>query len=480
MLRRGGRWEPPGGEGVAGREGVVLRRLAAAALAVGLALGPAGSGTALAAAVPADDSYSVLEDGSLTVPTPGILDNDDWPAGQSPCLGTTDQGNLRGSAQVQADGAMTYQPAADYNGAPDDNSFTYALSEADSTAECPGSPVAVATVRIAVTAVNDAPTVTASGGCLAGSISVAEDSGPFDAACVTFDPGPANESGQTLAGWVVESEGTAVLSSGPIVTQAGRLQFTPSANQSGSFEVSIRARDSGGTANGGVDLSTAIQVQVNVTPVNDAPTATADSFIVLKDRTLNVGVPGVLLNDDDIDSSTISAVKVNNPSRGTLTLAADGSFSYTPQAGYEGPDAFSYKASDGSLSSPTRVVSLNVTAIPPVNTPTPIPTIAPPTPTLPPTTTLPPGETPAPTDAPEPTPTADPSATLGPSQSPSPSSSLAPGATPTPTEPAGEEGLSLPVLLVIVLLVILLGFGASVYVPRWLNAQARGKPMDPE
>ena len=205
---------------------------------------------------------------------------------------------------------------------------------------------------------------------------------------------------------------------------------------------------------------------------NDAPTAAADSFIVLKDRTLNVGVPGVLVNDDDIDNDTLSAVKVTNPAHGVLVLASDGSFSYTPANGYTGPDAFSYRASDGSLSSPTRVVSLTVTAVPPVPTPTP-----PPTPT------------PAPTPSPEPT-VAEPSPSAEPSQSAEPSTSasasLAPSASPTPD--AGSEpgavthrrrgGISLPVLLVIVLLVLLIGFGAALYLPKWLAAR-RADPFDP-
>jgi hypothetical protein len=42
---------------------------------------------------------------------------------------------------------------------------------------------------------------------------------------------------------------------------------------------------------------------------------------------------------------------------GTLTLNADGSFSYTPAADYNGPDSFTYKASGGGLDSNTATVS---------------------------------------------------------------------------------------------------------------------------
>lgn len=251
----------------------------------------------------------------------------------------------------------------------------------------------------------------------------------------------------------------------------GAFEYTPPADFNGvaSFEYGIHPvgddQCTGGSESQGV-------VTITVASQNDAPTAAADSFIVLKDRTLNVGVPGVLVNDDDIDNDTLSAVKVTNPAHGLLVLASDGSFSYTPANGYTGPDAFSYRASDGSLSSPTRVVSLTVTAVPPVPTPTP-----PPTPT------------PAPTPSPEPT-VAEPSPSVEPSQSAEPSTSasasLAPSASPTPApeaspEPSptgGDGGISLPVLLVIVLLVLLIGFGAALYLPKWLAAR-RADPFDP-
>ena len=47
---------------------------------------------------------------------------------------------------------------------------------------------------------------------------------------------------------------------------------------------------------------------------------------------------------------------------GTLALAANGGFTYTPTAGYSGPDSFTYKANDGTADSNTVTVSLTVTA----------------------------------------------------------------------------------------------------------------------
>ena len=115
-------------------------------------------------------------------------------------------------------------------------------------------------------------------------------------------------------------------------------------------------------------------VTITVTPVNDAPIAVTDSFTALRDRSLNVAAPGVLGNDSDVDGDELTAIKTSSPAHGVVTLAADGGFSYTPAPGYVGPDAFAYKASDGTAESLQRIVSINVVDLPPTPSPTPIPT----------------------------------------------------------------------------------------------------------
>ena len=101
-------------------------------------------------------------------------------------------------------------------------------------------------------------------------------------------------------------------------------------------------------------------VSITVNPVNDAPVAANDAYSTIEDTALAVAAPGVLGNDSDADGDPLSAVLVSGPAHGTLMLNANGSFSYTPAAGFSGLDAFSYRASDGSTFSQTRVVSLNV------------------------------------------------------------------------------------------------------------------------
>ncbi|MEJ2322300.1 MAG: cadherin-like domain-containing protein, partial [Gammaproteobacteria bacterium] len=71
--------------------------------------------------------------------------------------------------------------------------------------------------------------------------------------------------------------------------------------------------------------------------------------------------PGVLGNDSDPDGDAMTAVLVAGTSSGSLALNDDGSFSYTPDPGFTGEDAFSYQASDGSGLSNAVTVTLAVT-----------------------------------------------------------------------------------------------------------------------
>ncbi|MBC8066694.1 MAG: cadherin-like domain-containing protein [Deltaproteobacteria bacterium] len=91
------------------------------------------------------------------------------------------------------------------------------------------------------------------------------------------------------------------------------------------------------------------------------PTATNDDYIVTADSLLTVlASEGVLANDLDLDSIVTDVVVESSTSDGTLTLAADGSFTYLPDPGFVGVDTFSYFISDGNSSSPPAVATITV------------------------------------------------------------------------------------------------------------------------
>jgi VCBS repeat-containing protein len=99
-------------------------------------------------------------------------------------------------------------------------------------------------------------------------------------------------------------------------------------------------------------------------PVNNPPTAGADAYTTAQDTPLDVAAPGVLGNDSDPEGDTLTATVDTGPAHGTLALNADGSFTYTPAAGYSGQDSFTYKAGDGAGSSEPATVTITVTPAP--------------------------------------------------------------------------------------------------------------------
>jgi VCBS repeat-containing protein len=116
-------------------------------------------------------------------------------------------------------------------------------------------------------------------------------------------------------------------------------------------------------ANDGTENSAPATVSITVTPVDDAPVARPDAYATAEDQKLTVDARGVLGNDTDVDGRALSAIAVAKPAHGTLTLAANGGFTYTPAANWSGTDSFSYRANDGKLSSPTVKVTLTVSAV---------------------------------------------------------------------------------------------------------------------
>jgi VCBS repeat-containing protein len=100
------------------------------------------------------------------------------------------------------------------------------------------------------------------------------------------------------------------------------------------------------------------------------PTANADSYTTAEDTALTITAPGVLGNDTDPELDPLTAVLVAGPTSGTLALSGNGSFTYTPNANFNGTDSFTYQASDGTGFSNTATVTLTVTAVndPPVAT----------------------------------------------------------------------------------------------------------------
>jgi VCBS repeat-containing protein len=154
---------------------------------------------------------------------------------------------------------------------------------------------------------------------------------------------------------------SAVLATGPVhgtltLIADGRFTFAPVANYHGPDSFTYRASD-------GTVQSEIATVSITVAAVNDSPLANADLYSVAEDMPFSFPGRGVLFNDVDPDGDELLAKLETGPAHGVLILEDDGNFLYTPAADFNGPDSFTYRASDGEATSGIAAVSLNVNAV---------------------------------------------------------------------------------------------------------------------
>ncbi len=257
---------------------------------------------------------------------------------------------------------VVFSPTADYA-----NDFTIYTSVDDGMA----TPV-TGVKTMTATPVNDAPVLTTGS---VNNLTVAEDSGftSLGLAAVNYGPGGGtDESSQTLSyqitqlpdasfGQVYLADGvTTVTASTYTLTEIQGMRFKPTDDANGGPETfSYQVVDNGG---GNDTLSQS--VQLNITPVNDAPIAQPDAYTLGATATFASDTPGVIFNDIDIDGDTLSTILVTPPNHGTLSLHPGGALIYTPDSGFFGQDSFFYSVTDGALVSGTVEVTLEVVAVP--------------------------------------------------------------------------------------------------------------------
>lgn len=137
----------------------------------------------------------------------------------------------------------------------------------------------------------------------------------------------------------------------------GTFQWTPTEAQGpGVYTVIISVCD-----NYTQPLCTLESFVITVEEVPVAPVAVDDAYSMDENTTLKVGVPGVLENDYDPDSTILVILLQGEVSTGELVLHDDGSFEYTPPANYYGKVTFRYKLMDNSgLSSNIATVTITV------------------------------------------------------------------------------------------------------------------------
>jgi uncharacterized repeat protein (TIGR03803 family)/VCBS repeat-containing protein len=278
-----------------------------------------------------DDTFSTNEDAPLAVAAPGILSNDtDLEGNNLSALGVA--APAHGTLSLATNGSFTYTPAPDYSGA---DAFTYRANDGTASSE-------IATVRITVNAVNDAPLATN------GTLTTNEGVGATGTLVATDVDGPS------LTFTIVSNgaKGTAAITNALL----GTFTYVPAPNTTGTDAFTFKAND-------GARDSNVATVTVTIVPVNNrAPIAVDDAYTTRTNTTLVIPARGVLTNDGDPNGDSLTALLVTQPARGSVALSSDGSFTYTPPSNFVGRDNFRYRASDGRATSNVATVTVSVTA----------------------------------------------------------------------------------------------------------------------
>ena len=111
----------------------------------------------------------------------------------------------------------------------------------------------------------------------------------------------------------------------------------------------------------GTGESSVVVVNLSINPINDAPIGQEDTYEIDAGGIL-LSPFSVLANDTDAENNPIVAVLVSPPANGFLSFRPDGTFVYTPEAGFFGVETFTYVANDGSVNGAVVTVTITVNA----------------------------------------------------------------------------------------------------------------------
>lgn len=130
----------------------------------------------------------------------------------------------------------------------------------------------------------------------------------------------------------------------------------------------LRQVYNGGAAQGGTCVRSGDGLDANGEPPvtlqagfqSLVPSVAPDAYETTPDTALSVASPGVLNNDHAAEDALVTAALEGAPDHGQVTLLSDGSFTYTPDAGFSGVDSFTYRAATLSASSEPVTVTITV------------------------------------------------------------------------------------------------------------------------
>lgn len=282
-----------------------------------------------------DDLFTGDED---TVVFGNVLDNDSDPDGDNltvvPASFVT---ALGGAVVINADGSFTYQGAENFHG---NDSFVYEVKD-------PSGETTTATVNVVIKEVNDAPLANDD------TYDGHEDT-PVTGNVLDNDEDVDGDTLSVVSETITTSQGGSVT-----INADGSFVYIGAANFYGSDFFTYTVVD----GRGGSDTGT---VFLSIASVNDAPVAVDDAFTGFVGAAITGDVLG---NDHDVDGDTLSVTAgiFATAAGGTIILESDGTFTYTPAAGFYGADSFEYELLDGEGGADLGTVSFTVDLDPSVS-----------------------------------------------------------------------------------------------------------------
>jgi hypothetical protein len=250
-----------------------------------------------------------------------------------------------------------------------------------------GAKMGMGSSMLTVSAVNDAPSIAAPG-----SIQVTEDAASnvtgisfadVDAGAgsltATFGVGSGSLNSPACTGVTAGGTATARTLAGTLTNLnaclgGNNLKFTTASNTTTSVTLNVQLNDNGNTGSGGAKAATPVNVMLNVTAVNDAPTLNAitdPAPIPVSSGLQTINLSGISAGPNESQTLTVSAGSSNtglipNPSVTYISPNATGSIAYTPVAGQTGSAMVTVTVMDnggtanGGVNQTSRVFNVSV------------------------------------------------------------------------------------------------------------------------
>ena len=289
--------------------------------------------------------------------------------------GNTNPTMFSAGPAISSTGNLTYTPAPNANGTA---TITIVLKDNGGTSNAGVDTSVPQTLVVTVTPVNDIPTFTKGP-----DQTVNEDAGTqFLGWATNVSTGAANES-QLLTFEVTNNTNPNLFSIQPGVSSTGQLSFRSAPNANGSADITIRLKDNGGTANGGIDTTATQTFTITVLPVNDRPTFTrGPNQTVLEDagaQTVNNWSFNISPGPPDEAAQTLTVTVTNNNNSlfsAQPALSLSGTLTYTPADNANGSATVTvtFKDNGGTANggqdtfSQNSIITVLAVNDPPVNT----------------------------------------------------------------------------------------------------------------